>query len=334
MRFGIVGTNFISKEFVRAGRSLPDYAFVAVYSRRPDTAEAFCKACGDAATRCTSLDELLALPDVDAVYIASPNRLHDEQAEAALMAGKHVLLEKPACLTEERFARLCEIADAKDLVILEAMRPAFTPGVRALQKALPAVGTVRRVSLSYCQYSSRYDKFKRGIVENAFDPSFGNGALMDIGVYCVNLLVSLFGAPQQVLAASQRLHNGLDAQGEALCVYDGMLANVGYSKIADGRQANEIQGERGTLLFDAVTNPKCIRFIARCGTEDIVYHDPDREFFGMAHEIAAFQRFASLAASGERPWELYNRNTLAALAVMDAIRAQTGIDFIRKEMDT
>lgn len=332
MRFGVVGTNFISKEFVRAGRTLPDFMLAGVYSRRQETGSAFITQAGGGAY-CATLNDLLCLPELDAVYIASPNRLHDAQAQAALAAGKHVLLEKPACLDAERFQRLCALAEANGVVLLEAMRPAFTPGVRALKGALSAVGTVRRVSIGYCQYSSRYDKYKRGIVENAFDPSFGNGALMDLGVYCVNLLVSLFGTPESVRTVAQRLPNGLDAQGSALCVYGEMLADVSYSKIADGRRANEIQGERGTLLFDSATNPKRIRFIARDGTEDIVYDDPDREFFGMAHEISAFMRFCEPAAREARPWKQYNAVTAATLAVMDDIRAQTGVDFIRREAE-
>lgn len=331
MRFGVVGTNFISKEFVRAGRTLLDFAFAGVYSRKFETAAAFAAEAGGGAY-CVSFDELLRLPDVDAVYIASPNRFHVAQAEAALSARKHVLLEKPACLDAGSFQRLCALADANGVVLLEAMRPAFTPGVHALQTALPTVGTVRRASISYCQYSSRYDKYRRGIVENAFNPSFGNGALMDLGVYCINLLVSLFGIPENVRAVAQRLPNGLDAQGSALCSYRDMLSVVSYSKISDGRQENEIQGECGTLLFDSATNPKRIRFLARGGAEDIVYDDPDKEFFGMSHEIAAFMRFCEPAVRHTRPWARYNAVTVAALAVMDDIRAQTGVDFILREV--
>lgn len=323
--FGIIGTNFISREFVKAGRTLPGFRVAAVYSRSMDTARAFA---GDSGAAClTSLDELAGRSDVDAVYIASPNALHAGQAERMLRAGKHVLLEKPACPDRETFARLRRVAEERGLVLLEGMRSVFTPGFAALRKAIGDIGPVRRVSLLYCQYSSRYDKFKAGIVENAFDPSLCNGALMDIGVYCVHALVSLFGPPEQIQAGAHRLENGLDAQGGALCRYPGMLADLSWSKIADGRRENEIQGEEASLLIDSITNPKKIWRIGRDGSCKVLYHDPDPEFFGMSHELNAFLGFLA-ARAGTRPWEVHNQVTEQTLSLMDEIRRQTGIDFV------
>lgn len=326
VRFGIIGTNFISREFVNAGRTLPDFSVSAVYSRRMETAEAF--AAGWDAVCLASLDQLARRRDVDAVYIASPNAFHAAQAEQMLRAGKHVLLEKPACPDRETFAALCRTAREHGVVLLEGMRPAFTPGFAALRAAVGDIGPVRRVSFLYCQYSSRYDRFKAGIVENAFNPALCNGALMDIGVYCAHALISLFGPPEDVTAAAHRLENGLDAQGGALCRYPGMLADLSWSKIADGRRQNEIQGEQAVLLIDSITNPKEIRRIGRDGSSRVLYHDPDPEFFGMSHEIAAFMAFTSAAARGGRPWEEHNRITAQTLSLMDELRRQTGIDFV------
>lgn len=328
MRFGIIGTNFISREFVRAGRRLDGFSVAAVCSRAEETARGFAQAEACPEARCViGPAALAACPDVDAVYIASPNSCHAAQAEQMLLAGKHVLLEKPACPDRGTFERLAALARERGVVLLEAMRPAFIPGFLALAQAARELGPVRRASFSYCQYSSRYDKFKAGIVENAFNPALCNGALMDIGVYCAHALVSLFGPPEGVLAVAQKLHNGLDAQGGALCTYPGMLADLSYSKIADGRRTNELQGEEATLLIDSITNPKKIIRIDRRGESAVVYEDPDPEFFGMAHEIAAFMRYAQAARGGARPWEAHNRTTAQTLGLLDEIRRQTGIDF-------
>lgn len=328
MRFGTIGTNFIAREFRKAGETVNGFHITAVYSRRTETAQTYAEGLPEVVC-VTDLDEMAARPDVDAVYIASPNSLHAEQARKMLEGGKHVLLEKPACPNRAAFEELCVLAREKSVILLEAMRPAFTPGFRALREAVKLVGTVRRASFVYCQYSSRYDAYKRGVVENAFDPSLCNGSLMDIGVYCAHALTALFGLPERVLAAAQRLDNGLDSQGGALCVYPGMLADLTYSKIADGRRQSEIQGEKGTLLIDSVSNPKNIIFRGRNGTEQTVYYDPDPEFFGMAHEISAFMGFA--ARPEERLWEPFNRVTGQTLALMDEIRRQTGIDFVRRQ---
>lgn len=327
MRFGIIGTNFISREFVRAGRTLPGFSVSVVYSRSAETARAFAADLTPEAACLTSLDELAGRTDVDAVYIASPNAFHASQAEQMLRAGKHVLLEKPACPDAAAFERLCRIAREAGVVLLEGMRPAFTPGFAALRDALGTLGPVRRVSFLYCQYSSRYDKFKAGIVENAFNPALCNGALMDIGVYCVHALISLFGPPAEVCSAAHRLSNGLDAQGGALCRYPGLLADLSWSKISDGRRPNEIQGEQAALIIDSITNPKHIERVGRDGGREVLYHDSDPEFFGMTHEIAAFLAFASAPTESNHPWEAHNRVTWQALSLMDELRHQTGIDF-------
>ena len=324
MRFGTIGTNFISREFRKAGEKLESFSLAAVYSRTTESARAFA---GSETIVClTDLRELADCEGVDAVYVASPNKFHHPQAEMMLKAGKHVLLEKPACPSAEEFSSLMALAREKGVVLLEGMRPAFMPGFELLKEAVAKVGTVRRVSFTYCQYSSRYDAYKRGVVENAFNPALCNGALMDIGVYCVHALVALFGLPETVMAAANRLDNGLDSQGSALCLYPGMVADLSWSKIADHRRANEIQGEEGTLLIDSITNPKKIVLVGRDKKEEVLYYDADEEFFGMHHEIRAFMDFAAEAAAA-RPWEKYNEVTLQTLAVMDEIRRQTGIDF-------
>ena len=281
----------------------------------------------------SDLAELAACGEVDAVYIASPNAFHAGQAERMLQSGKHVLLEKPAAPDERTFARLCVTAEENGVTLLEGMRTVFTPGFAAVRGALARLGAVRRVSLTYCQYSSRYDSFKRGVVENAFDPSLCNGALMDIGVYCVHALIALFGSPARVQAAAIRLPNGLDAAGGALCVYDGMLADLSFGKIADSRRQSEIQGEEGTLLIDVPTNPKHVVFIGRDGTRETVFHDADPEFFGMRHEIAAFMRLSLQRERLKAERACYNEWTRKSLRLTDAIRRQTGIDFIRREAD-
>ncbi|MCQ4762299.1 oxidoreductase, partial [Alistipes onderdonkii] len=99
------------------------------------------------------------------------------------------------------------------------------------------------------QYSSRYDKFRQGIVLNAFNPELSNGAMMDIGVYTVYPMVALFGRPLEVEAQGIVLSSGADGQGAINFRYEGMNATVLYSKIANSSLPSEIQGEEGNLLL-------------------------------------------------------------------------------------
>ena len=188
IRCATIGTNFVADWFMKAVQACDGITCSLVYSRNRETAEAFCGKHG-AGRWCTDLMEVAEAEDVDAVYIASPNSLHYEQAALMLSHGKHVLCEKTITSNEAELKELIRIAGENRAVLMEAMRSVHEEGFLRLREVLPMVGTIRRASFQYAKYSSRYDKFKEGIIENAFNPEFSNGALMDIGVYCVHPLV-------------------------------------------------------------------------------------------------------------------------------------------------
>ena len=137
----------------------------------------------------------------------------------------------------------------KRRILLEAMRSVYSPGFQAIRENLHKLGKIRRVSFQYCQYSRRYDNFKKGIIENAFNPALSNGALMDIGVYCVHPLVSLFGKPEKVISSSLKLSNGIDGAGTILTEYPDFQGELLYSKITDSRVPSQIQGEEGSMVI-------------------------------------------------------------------------------------
>lgn len=303
-----------------AAREVPGFKLRGFYSRSMQKAEEFSRKYGAPAAY-DDLARLSADPYADAVYIASPNSCHKEQTLKMLKSGKHVLVEKPAAPCESDFLKMQHTAETYGVTLLEAMRPVYTPGFAAIRKNLQKLGTIRRAVIVYCQYSSRYDKFKNGQIENAFNPSLANGALMDIGVYCARALISLFGPPKRVSATALRLHNGLDAQGSVLAQYDELNAELIYSKIADSRLGSELQGENGCMMIDDICNPKKIRILLRDGTEEIMEF-PEGSF-GMVYEIMAFM---DMISSGRGTQE-YNSDTLLTLRLMDEIRAATGIDF-------
>ncbi|MDR1765436.1 MAG: Gfo/Idh/MocA family oxidoreductase [Lachnospiraceae bacterium] len=207
IRFATIGTGNIVDKFLASALAVDGLRYVAVYSRSAETAAAFAgKYAPPACTACPPLriftdpEALAADTDIDAVYIASPNSFHHDQAALFLSRGKHVLCEKPVTSNRRELEHLIALSEKHGAILLEAMWTAYTPGFAAIRENLPRLGPIRRVDLRYCQYSSRYDRYKAGIVDNAFNPALSNGALMDIGVYCVHTLVRLFGAPDAVKA--------------------------------------------------------------------------------------------------------------------------------------
>lgn len=323
IRFATIGTNFITEWFLEAVGYCEGLTYEAAYSRTEETARTFAVKHG-AGRICTDLPELAEAEDIDAVYIASPNSLHCEQAVLMMQHGKHVLCEKSIASNSRELERMIAAARENQVVLLEAMRPAFDPGLAVIRDNLPKLGKIRRVSFQYGKYSSRYDRFKAGIVENAFDPAFSNGALMDIGVYCVHSLVKLFGSPQKIHAEALMLessHGSIDGAGTILAQYPDMLADVMYSKICDNRLPSQIQGENGTMLIRDIPDPTDIT---------IHYHNGEREDIpigkegiNMIYEVREWRRLIEGHLSGEE----HNRYSVMAMELMDEARRQTGLVF-------
>ena len=320
IRFAVIGTNFITERLLRAAAFCPDFTLAAVYSRTRERAEEFAQAFG--APLCfTSLDELAVSPQVDAVYLASPNACHMAQAVTLLRAGKHVLCEKPMASNADEVRAMLNAAQEGGAVLLEAVRAVFSPGIAAVRAALPRIGPVRRATLSYCQYSSRYDAFRNGDIANAFNPALSNSALMDIGVYCAHFLVSLFGAPESVAASSLKLDNGFEGLGTIVASYPGMIAELVYSKITNSCRPSEIQGENGCLLLDRVACPQRVTLCGRDGTQETLPIEPEEH--DMRYELA---EFIACIAQPERALP-FQRASLETALLMEEARRQTGVVF-------
>ena len=240
VRIGTIGTGKIVRRFLEGVSKCPLLEYQAVYSRSEEKAKTFAAEYG-VKKYYTTLEGMAQDPDIDGVYIASPNFLHCEQAVFLMEHGKHVLVEKPVASNERELERMQLAAGRNHVVFLEAMRSIFAPGYRAIQDNLFKLGQIRRVTLQYCQYSSRYDNFKKGIIENAFKPELSNGSLMDIGVYCVYALAMLFGMPDKIQAQGIFLENGVDGAGTIIGIYPDKQAELVYSKITDRRSATGME---------------------------------------------------------------------------------------------
>ena len=260
---------------------------------------------------------------MQAVYIASPNCCHCEQAIRMMDAGKHVLCEKPAASNQEEYQRMLEAARRNGVVFFEAMRPAFTPEMAMVEETLPRLGKIRQASFSFCQYSSRYDNFKNGMIENAFRPELSNGSLMDIGVYCIHWMVRLFGMPESLQASPIFLENGVDGAGAIIGTYPDMQVQLLYSKICDGHTPSEIQGENGSLLMDTVSQPQKLTLCLRGQAPEALPVTPCAN--NMVYEA---RRWAQWITRGpDRELFRVQDDTMTELRVLDKVRALCGIRF-------
>lgn len=322
IRFGVIGTSWITHAFIKGASNIKDFKLSAIYSRDLEKAKQFGEIYEEI-TYFTSLEEMAQSDVIDAVYIASPNSLHCEQSILFLKNKKHVICEKAFASNSMEVETMIKEAVKNKVVLMEALKSHFLPNFKIIEENLSKLGKIRRYLGNYCQYSSRYDTYKSGIRVNTFDTSFSNGSIMDIGIYCVHPMVKLFGTPKQITASAQLLKSGVDGEGSVIAKYDDMDAVIMHSKIAYSYSPSEIQGENGTMIIDKIGSPENIEIIYRNGEKEVLTV-PQLED-NMFYEA---EEFINLINEGKLESQVNSyKHSLDVIRVVDEIRRQTGVKF-------
>ena len=251
MHLGIIGTNWITHQFVEAALATKEYQLTAVYSRKLATAEEFGSRYGEVICE-TDLDEFVHLPEVDVIYIASPNSLHFSQAKAAILANKHVIVEKPAFSTPEEMVEIMTLANEKNVLFFEAARNIHEDNFKKVKKLLPPLEEVIGANFSYMKYSSRYDAVLAGEEPNIFSPTFSGGSLADLGVYPVYASVAWFGMPKEVHHFARKIATGVDGIGTVILRYENFDVTIQHGKIGDSFLPSEIYTTTKTFVLSSV----------------------------------------------------------------------------------
>lgn len=322
MRFGVIGTNWITEEFIAAGREVSGFSLAAVYSRTRERAEQFAEKHG-APHVFTDVARMAESGVIDAVYIASPNSFHARQAILCMEHGLHVLCEKPMASHAQEVQAMITAARENGVLLMEAVKSTLAPNFQAIRDNLHKLGKIRKYVAANCQYSSRYDAYKNGTILNAFDPAFSNGALMDIGIYCLYPLAVLFGKPISIKAEAVLLESGVDGEGSILLKYEDKEAVVIYSKITDSYLPAEIQGETGTMVIDRINHLARIEIRYRDGRVEDVTRPQKPKL--MPYEI---EEFLALAKAGALESATNSHeSSLITMEIMDEARRQVGLVF-------
>ncbi|AQM60465.1 Gfo/Idh/MocA family protein [Clostridium baratii] len=321
IRFGIIGTGKIVHNFLDAALKHKEFELTSVYSRDINKAKEFGKPYG-AKNFFDDLEEFSKCNEIDAVYIASPNFLHESQSILCMNNKKHVLCEKPMASNSKEVSRMIKNSKDNGVLLMEAMRLTVLPNFLKVKENLNKIGKIRRYFASYCQYSSRYDSFKEGVILNAFNKALSNGALMDIGVYCIHPMINLFGKPNKVISNSVFLSNGIDGEGSAIFNYNDFDGIIMYSKISNSNLPLEIQGEDGSMLISNI-HLEDVKIIYRDGREEKISIEPLKN--DMYYEIDEFIRCIK---NGQLESKLNSlSNSLSAIELMDEIRKEIGLKF-------
>lgn len=328
VRFGIIGTGRISDWVLKGAAQDSRIKVTAICSRSLEAAEAFIARNPLAAEAriYTSVEDMAAAPEVDAVYIGTPNQTHCEYTLACLATGKHILCEKPLALNAVEGRKMIDAARSAGLLLMEAMVSTLNPNFTAAASRLSEIAPIRHYSSYFCQYSSKYEALKRGEIASSFMPGTA-GALRDIGVYTIYPMVALFGRPAAVSGSLQTIetHAGkADVCGSAHLKYDGMSATLTWSKTYDSFQPTEIAGEGGNIILDEIHIARKAEIVPHAAPTSGLGPKPGRntisEVLPFNEYYYEFKEFADLLENGQTESSHNSLDTsLAVLEIIDEI---------------
>jgi xylose dehydrogenase (NAD/NADP) len=318
LRMGVLGAANIARRTVIPAMLRADGVDLVAIGSGSDRAETFLAEANLRDVRACTYEDLLVADDVDAVYIPLPNHLHAPWSKRAADAGKHVLCEKPAARTRAEAAEAIAYCEERGVVWMEAFMYRFHPQWQIVFDLLGRIGELRHVHATFTFTVSSPQNVRR-------NAEAGGGSLYDVGYYCVNAARWLLGAEPRAVTATQHVGpEGVDEEFAGLLDFgDGRTATIVSSFTQPYRHEVEILGTSGRIRVpDAFVN----------GLDPVRVEVQDASSAWERVEVAGdeyrleVEHFASCIAAGRQPTVVPHADTLANMAVVDALyeAARTG----------
>ena len=311
MRVGIAGAGMIVPTFLDAAALVKEMEIYAIFARKEEVRKEFCGKY-QIPVGYDSYEKLLSDSRVDVIYVALPNNLHFSFAKEALLAGKHVILEKPFTVTYEEAKEIAAIAREKKLYLFEAITTQYNPNYHKMKELLPRLGDIKLVALNFSQYSSRYDNFKKGIISPSFDPNNAGGALMDLNIYNIHFVAGLFGKPLKVRYCSN-MERDVDTSGILVMEYPDFQAVCIAAKDCGAPLSVSVQGNKGFFHSDYASSILAEFSFQENKCEPEHYHladSPQRLFY----ELQTFAEYYE-----DKDWEAFDKRLSHSLMVMEIL---------------
>lgn len=327
LRWGILGPGGIARTMATALRAETDQVLQAVASRDLGRAQGFASDFG-VRTAYGSYEELVADPDVDIVYVASPHSEHHAHARLALNAGKPVLVEKAFARNAAEARDILDAARDRGLLAMEAMWTRFLPGIDVVRQCLEAglLGDVENVFADHGQ-----PLFPNG-PQRLSDPALAGGALLDLGIYPVSFASFALGGLDSVTAVGRLTDKGVDAEETMIVAGSRGGTGVLHATMTSRTQTSaSIIGTAGRLDLGAKDGdraawyaPSRVRFTSRDAATELVW-EPEQSAHGLHFEACEAARLVTAGAT-QSPL-LPAAETLRIMEVLDDVRAQLGVTY-------
>ncbi len=320
LRWGILAPGGIATSFAEAMLAETGQQIVACGSRSIERAREFASRFGGF-TAYGSYDELVADPDVDVVYVASPHSAHREHALLALRAGKPVLVEKAFARNTAEATEVIDEARSRGLFCMEAMWSRFLPRYDVVRQAVAdgLLGDLQSIVADHGQLL-----YPDG-PQRLADPALAGGALLDLGIYPISLAAMLLPGALQVAATGVLTPEGVDRTETITLTGDEAVATGVTTMAAQTANTAVIAGDSSRLELPGwFYQPGPVHLV---GPDDQVLdsYTPASTQHGLHFEAveAARRISAGDVESPLMPWD----ETLRIMRLMDEVRAQLGVHY-------
>ena len=319
LRVGIVGAGRIAAIAARTLNAMQECEAYAIGSRQQEKADAFARE-WNITKAYGSYRELIADPDVDLLYIATPHSHHYAVTREAIEAGKPCLVEKTFMANYREAKAILDLARERKVFVAEAIWTRYQPAVDIVRRLIAegSIGTPRLITATLA-----YPMMKK---ERIFRPDLCGGALLDVGVYAINFVRMFTDAPvASIDGCCVKSDLGMDLTNSITMVLeDGIIASLQSSAMCVGDNTGVIAGSEANIVIDNINNPQSITLMKRDRVLVEQISVP-QQITGYEYEFLACRQ--ALQDGLLEPREMPHQETLYVMQLMDELRAKWGVRY-------
>lgn len=318
LKVGIIGAGHIAEKIAYTISHCPGLCLYAVASRSIEKAQDFASRFGIAKAY-GSYDGLIADPEVELLYIATPHSHHYAVTKAAIEGGKPCIVEKAFMANARQTEEIFALAKQRGVFVTEAIWTRYQPA-RELIDALVAsgvIGDVKLISATLGYYTMHKERIMK--------PELCGGALMDVGVYCINFMLMVHDAPIASVHSHCIKENGVDITDAMSYVFeDGVVANLQASAACENDRQGVISGSKGYIVVDNINNPQVICAYAKNAVL-LQRVEVPQQITGYEYQFLECKRALAqgLLESAAMPHD----QTLRVMEMMDQLRLDWGVEY-------
>ena len=319
-RVGIIGAGHIAALMAETVRRMPDAHLYAIASRNLEKARAFQDKWG-VEKAYGSYEELIQDPDVDLIYVATPHSHHYEQVRLCLLHDKAVLCEKTFTANKVQAEELVALARERKVFLGEAIWTRYMPFSKEIVRMVHFGELIGRPYMLTANLGYPIEDKER-----IRKPELCGGALLDLGVYPINLAFMIFGnAPERILSCCSKNELGIDLQNSMTFIYPGgeMAVMQTTARCANDRMG-VVSGDKGYLVIDNINNPQTVTVYDASHQQTGVYTCPP-QITGYEYEVRA--AIEAIRKGMIEPEDMPHAETLHIMELLDGLRREWGVTY-------